>query len=205
MNRYVKLLLLAGIAASSAVADNLNVVPFSLTTTGSFSSGTPKDLTFSASSFVGESDEDGFLLLGNLGTFTLAKQSKGTDVFHPKTDTFDLDITFLAPTGIQGSTAFEATLQGKVKRDDGSVFIDFGPTRSFTFANALASGGFDLTIDDVKLNVTDDDHTDSQVLTGRITNAFDPVATPEPQAVLLFATTILLSGSALRRWSARRR
>jgi hypothetical protein len=198
-------LLVPGFLGSSAFADDLNVVPFTLSTTGSFSSGTSKDLSFYGATLTGESDDDGFLALGNLGTFTLTEPNKGTNTFHPKTDEFELDLTFLAPLGIAGNNVFDATLKGKVKRDGGSVFIDFGPTQSFTFKNDTASGGFDLTLNDITLKLSDDEHDVSQVLTGKITNAFDPpAAVPEPQAVVLLATVVLLTGLVLRRRPAHR-
>jgi hypothetical protein len=198
-------LLVAGFFGPSAFADDLNVVPFTLSTTGSFSSGTPKNLAFYGATLSGETDEDGFLALGNLGTFTLTEPDKGTKNFHPKSDTFELDLTFLAPLGIKGSTVFDATLTGKVKRDGGSVFIDFGPIQSFTFKNDTASGGFDLTLNDITLKLSDDEHDVSQVLTGKITNAFDPpAAVPEPQAVVLLATVVLLTSLVLRRRPAHR-
>jgi hypothetical protein len=200
---HVRILFLFGVMASLASAD---VVGFSLSTAGSFSSGTPKDLAFSGSEFSGYSDEGGSLILGDLGTFTLTRPSQGADVYHPNSDTFTLELEFLGPLGVQGDTVFDATLQGRVNRNHGSVFIDFGPTRYFTFKNPVASGGFDLTIDDITLALPDDDSVYSLGLTGSITNAFDPPATvPEPQAVLLLGTAALLIGSAFRHRQARRR
>jgi hypothetical protein len=202
---YLMVLLLAGSIGQLAFADDLHVVAFSLSTKGSFSSGAPGILAFVGSNLSGETDEDGSLFLGDLGVFTLKKPGKGADVFH-SSDTFDLALTFLAPLGVEGSTVVEATLQGKVKHDKGSVFIDFGPAQSFTFANEAGSGGFDLTINDIKLNSKDGHHhAVSQVLTGKITNAFDPPsAVPEPQSVVLLGTLVLLTGFVLRRRPAHR-
>jgi len=204
---YLRVLILLVVFGSLASADDMRVVAFSLSTTGNFSSGTPLDLAFDGSQFSGESDQDGLLILADLGMFTLTRPLKGADVYHPNSDTFNLDLAFLAPLGVEGNTTFAATLQGKVKRDGDSVFIDFGPTRSFTFANNDGSGGFDLTIDDINLSASDDQQASSEVLTGRITNAFDPpnapATVPEPQAVLLLGTIVLLIGSAFRHPLAR--
>jgi len=185
--------------------DQTKVVYFSFKTAGTFSLSTPADLVFSGSKFSDYSDEDGSLILGDLGTFTLTRPGKDADVYHPNADSFTLDLTFLGPLGVSGQTIFGATLQGRVNRNQGSVFIDFGPTQSFTFENDTGHGGFDLTIDDITLSLPSDDSTYSDVLTGSITNAWDPPATvPEPQAVVLLGTTILLIGSAFRRRVARR-
>jgi len=205
MFRYIRILFLLGVMASLASGDE-KIVSFSLSSTGSLSSGTPADLAFFGSEFSGQSDEDGSLFLGNLGKFTLTRPDRGADVYHPNADTFTLALTFLGPLGVHGQTVFDATLHGIVNRNHGSVFIDFGPTRSFTFANDAASGGFDLTIDDITLSVSPESSAYSHVLTGHITNAFDPPASfPEPQAVVLLGTTILLIGSALRHRLPRRR
>jgi hypothetical protein len=203
--RQVRTFFLFGVMGSVASADEFKVVSFSLSTTGTFSSGAPADLVFSGSKFSGQSNTDGSLILSDLGMFTLTRPGKGADVYHLNSDTFTLNVIFSGPLGIKEPTVFDATLQGTVNRNKGSVLIDFGPTRRFNFDTGSSSGGFDLTIDDITLQMPPHASTVSGALTGSITNAFDPPnAVPEPQAVVLLGTVILLIGSAFRHRLSRR-
>src|SRR5262249_46900038 len=103
--RFKRLLLLSLIGAVSAFAEEIT---FSLSTTGSFSAGTPGNLTFQGvgqappggpAGFTGTTS-GGSLTLTNLGTFNLVKPDQGADVYN--NDTFTLKILFFLPTGING-------------------------------------------------------------------------------------------------------
>ena len=199
-------LVLALVMASLASADELKIVDVSLSITGTFSAGLPADLAFDPSrGFTGTTDADGFLRLNDLGTFILKRPDKGADVYHANSDVFTLDLVFSSPAGVEGSTAFDGAIHGNVNREHGSVSIDFGPSQSFAFSNLLATGSFDVVIDDLTLQLPDGADSFSQVLTGSIKNAWDPPdAVPEPDAVVLFGTVLLLAGSAFGRLHVRR-
>ena len=194
--RLTRLLMLSLSCTFLASADE---VLFSFSTTGSFSLGTPSDLAFLG---IGTGSVPGFtgmtagntLSLSNLGTFALTKPGRSADDYTG--DTFTLDLSFFAPSGIDGLTMFDAQLTGSVNKNLGTLHIDFGPTKNFQFDNDSGSGAFDLSINDLTLTVPKDGTTTvSQVLTGNITNAFDPQtdATPAPEP----ASIVLLSGAAL--------
>ena len=61
---------IGGFALSEGIA-KASVIPISFTTTGTFSSGTPSDLSYTATSFTGTTTAAGFLLLPDLGQFNL--------------------------------------------------------------------------------------------------------------------------------------
>ena len=209
MRSQFKRLLLFGLGcALLASADEMQ---FSLSTTGSFSSGTPSDLSFSgigtasAAGYTGTTS-GGALTVSNLGTLTLKKPSQGSDNYSG--DTFTLNLIFFAPTGIGTPTTFNASFSGTVNTQQGSVLIDFGPTKTFHFSNAFASGGFDLSINDLTLNIPHDDTTRvTQILKGGIMNAYDPPvdsAVPEPVSIVLLGSATLLVSAKLRRQASPR-
>ena len=206
--KFGRLLLLGFGCVLLASADELT---FSLSTSGSFSSGTSSDLSFTGvgtsalAGFTGTTS-GGVLALSNLGTFALTRPSQTPD--HYNGDTFTLNLTFLAPMGVTQQTSFTATLTGLVNSQQGSVFIDFGPAQKFTFANPSATGGFDLRIDDVTLEMPHRGSTVSQVLTGGVLNATDPPTVtggsvtdpvPEPGSILLLGSVTLLVVGKIRR------
>jgi hypothetical protein len=202
MRSHFKRLLLLGLGC--ALLASADEVQFSFSTTGSFSSGTPSDLSFSgigtasAAGYTGTTS-GGALTLSNLGTLTLKKPSQGSDNYSG--DTFTLNLIFFAPTGVGTPTTFNAALSGTVNTQQGSVLIDFGPAKTFHFSNAFASGGFDLSINDLTLNIPHDDTTRvTQILKGGIANAYDPpAAVPEPVSIVLLGSVTLLVSAKLRR------
>ena len=204
--------LLALISVASASADQ---IPFSLSTTGHFSPGTPGELTFQGiggplvAGFAGTTI-DGKLELDKLGTFTLAKTSGSAVTFHSD-DVFTLEVKFFDPTGVIGETTFEATMKGHVNKNNGALFLEFGPTKTFAFSNSTNSGVFSATINDLSMElVKDGAAATSQILTGNIDNATDPptqaaVVVPEPFSIALLGTVILVLSDALRRRLTQRR
>ena len=204
--------LLALIGVASASADQ---IPFSLSTTGYFSPGTPGELTFQGiggplvAGFAGITI-DGKLALDKLGTFTLAKTSGSAVTFHSD-DVFTLEVKFFDPTGVIGETTFEATMKGHVNKNNGALFLEFGPPKTFAFSNSTNSGVFSATINDLSMElVKDGPAATSQILTGSIDNATDPptqatAVVPEPLSIALLGTVILFLSDALRRRLLQRR
>ena len=198
----VRLMLFAFIGVFLAHAEEMQ---FSLSTSGSFSPGTPGDLSFAgigtANEFTGTTS-GGSLALTDLGVFTLQKPTHGADPYH---DSFNLDLVFFLPSGLPfgifGHTAFDAAVTGAVNTQQGWVRIGFGPTQHFTFRNSVGSGSFDLTINDLTLNIPHDDTASvTQPLTGSISNASDPPAdVPEPVSIVLLGTTMVLAATMARR------
>src|SRR5207244_4612049 len=90
-------------------AAKASVNPISFTTTGTFSTGTPSDLSYTATSFTGTTTAEGFLLLPDLGQFNLDGPA---DPQRFNGDSFTLRLNFLTPLGVSGSVAFVASLSG---------------------------------------------------------------------------------------------
>ena len=204
--RLKRLILLSTIGTYCAFADQIT---FQLSTTGSFSSGTPGDLTFSGvgsappagpAGFTGTTS-GGALALTNLGTFQLVKPTHAADVYQ--NDTFNLNILFFLPNRVNGQATYAAALSGTVNTQLGSLVIDFGPAQHFTFSNLSGSGSFDLAINDLTLDIPHDGTQSVQkILTGSITNAVDPpitASTPEPLSIVLLGTVTLLVAIMARR------
>ena len=203
--------LLALIGVASAPADQ---IPISLSTTGYFSPGTPGELTFQGiggplvAGFAGITN--GELSLDKLGTFTLTKTSRSAVTFHSD-NVFTLEVKFFDPTGVIRETTFEATMRGHANKNNGALFLEFGPPKTFAFSNTTNSGVFTATINDVSMElVKDGPAATSQILTGNIDNATDPptqaaAVVPEPLSIVLLGTVILLLADALRRRLLQRR
>jgi hypothetical protein len=197
------LLALVGIASASA-----EQIPFSLSTSGYFSAGTPGVLTFEGiggplvAGFEGITI-DGELALDKLGTFTLAKTNGSAVTFHSD-NVFTLEVKFFDPSGVVGEATFEATMQGHVNKNSGALYLEFGPPKTFAFSNTTSSGVFSATINDVSMElVKDGPAATSTILTGSIDNATDPptqatAVVPEPLSIVLLGTVILVLAGSLR-------
>jgi hypothetical protein len=126
-----------------------------------------------------------------LGTFFLS-----TAPLQLVSGTFTLNITFTAPTGINGGqgSSFVASITGSVSPNvgQGGVAIDFGSPQTFTFNNGINSGSFTLTVPDLFVQ-----SGQGASLTAGFTGSQQAV--PEPATFALLSIGLLVAGVMLRR------
>ncbi len=169
-------------------------------TISGFTSGTVTgvpQITFAGNTFTGTTALGVGSLSGanRLGTFTLG--TSNPDV--PASGTFTLDITFTAPTGINGGqmTTYTATVTGSVSTaNEGGVFVNFNQPPGgtvFTFSNGTTTGSFTLRIADVFVQ-------SGQIanLTAGFTGS-QQTTVPEPMTMILFGTGLTGIAAAARK------
>jgi hypothetical protein len=178
---------IGGFALSEGIA-KASVIPISFTTTGTFSTGTPSDLSYTATSFTGTTTTAGFLLLPDLGQFNL---NGPTDPQRFNGDSFTLHLNFLTPLGVSGSVDFVASLSGHINGNgNGNVHVNFTPNSKVNaFANDTASGTFTLAVNDV-IGLQQNGAATS---TGSVANAVaePPTVAPEPGSFILFGSALI--------------
>ena len=185
---------IGGFALAGRVA-KASAIQISITSIGTFSTGTPAELSYTAPSFTGTTSAAGFLLLPDLGQFNL---DESADPQHFNGESFTLHFDFLTPLGVLGSIDFAASLSGHINDNgNGNVHVNFTPNSEvIAFANDTGSGTFTLTVNDV-IGLQ---QNSAATLTGSLTNAIDPGnAAPEPGSFILFSSALIMLSCGARR------
>ncbi len=153
-------------------------------TAASFLSFTGNNFTATTAGGVGS-----FSGVDRIGTFVLSSSAGET----PVNGNFTLNLTFTAPSGINGGQAamYTATVSGTISTPNvGGVSIVFdNPVQTFTFSNASGSGSFSITLPNIFVQ-----SGDTANLTAGLTG--NQTAVPEPATMLLLGTG--LAGVAAR-------
>jgi hypothetical protein len=186
---------IAGFALSEDIA-KASVIPISFTTSGTFSPGTPSDLSYTATSFTGTTTMAGFLLLPDLGQFNL---NGPTDPQRFNGESFTLHLNFLTPLGVSGSVDFVASLSGHINvNGNGNVHVNFTPnSKVIAFANDTSSGTFSLAVNDV-IGLQ---QSGAATPTGNVANAVmaPPTVAPEPDSFILLGSALIALSCTVRR------
>jgi len=184
-----------GTVVLSAGTARAEAISISYITSGTFSTGTPIDLTYTPTSFSGTTSDAGFLLLPDLGQFNLGATADPTKF---NGNNFTLHLNFLTPLGVIGAVDFVASLTGHINGNgNGNVHVNFTPNSSVvSFANNVGSGTFTLAVNDV-IGLQ---RGGSATANGNIADAIDPpVGAPEPGSMILLGSGLIAVAYTARR------
>lgn len=163
------------------------------------STATDAYLTFTASSFSGQTDSTGYMAIGGsngyFGSLTLGSQAA-----NYAGDSFMLNVVITDPGS--GSNSVTAKLKGDVTAlTGGGVSILFNNPTPISLNNGQL-----LTLDVNNVSIFPNTTSSNPVwITGDATLSGTPTSVPEPSAALLLGTGLLSLGGWRRRWSNRAR
>jgi len=184
-------LVIIGASHGSARADEVTITG----STAGTVTGVPQ-LTFTGNQLFTGTTAFGFGSLSgpnSLGSFFLSTAS-----LQSLAGTFALNITFTAPTGINGGQGaiYTATILGSVSPNinQGGVNIHFtDPTQIFSFSGANGAGTFSMTVPDLFVQ-----SGQSAILTAGFSGEQGAPPVPEPATLVLLGTGLTGIAAKLR-------
>jgi hypothetical protein len=198
---FKNLIFMIALATAASSLASADILPFSWSTTGSFSSS---GLTFTpvAAAAPINTDASGNLTGILLGAITFP------DVTTDFSGTFNLTVNFIRPGGAQDPTyAAPFTLDANASGVNDTLLIDFPAPSLLTFAGTDGSGSFNFAIPDLTFTRTGSGQTKTVNLLGNISGAAITATSnvpttapvPEPSSWALMASVVVGLAYKIRR------